>query len=112
MSFCESLNLSATSKVKVVSVIGKTGEGKSHLMNATFFEGKNVFATSSQQKASTIGCWAAYDSLHQVLLLDTEGLLNNNKQPIRLLLKVNFYFIFFFKSLENKFIWNIFSINI
>ena len=87
-SFVELLNSEADAKMKVVSIIGNTGEGKSHTMNETFCDGKPVFQTSSRQKATTVGCWAAYDSLHQAILLDTEGMLNNNTQPIRLLLKV------------------------
>lgn len=86
-SFTDLLNIDSDTKVKVVSIIGNTGEGKSHTMNETFCEGKHVFRTSSRQQAATIGCWAAYDPLHHAILLDTEGMLNNN-QPIRLLLKV------------------------
>lgn len=78
-------------KVKVVSIFGNTGEGKSFTLNQTFFNGDNVFKTSPDQISCTLGVWAAYDPVLQVICLDTEGLLGVTKkedQRTRLLLKV------------------------
>lgn len=35
---------------KVVSILGKTGEGKSHTLNQTFFCGEEVFSMNSKSK--------------------------------------------------------------
>lgn len=78
-------------KVKVVSIFGNTGEGKSYTLNETFFNGENVFRTSADQVSCTLGVWAAYDPTLNVICLDTEGLLGITKkedQRTRLLLKV------------------------
>lgn len=77
--------------VKVCSVFGNTGEGKSHTMNYTFFDGKEVFKTSQAQSSCTIGIWAAYNPQWNLIAIDTEGLLGiteNNNRRTRLLLKV------------------------
>ncbi|KAM9356083.1 zinc finger FYVE domain-containing protein 1 isoform 1-T2 [Pholidichthys leucotaenia] len=77
--------------LKVVSIFGNTGEGKSHTLNHTFFLGREVFKTSRTQESCTVGVWAAMDPLHRVVVLDTEGLLgagDNQGQRMRLLLKV------------------------
>lgn len=77
--------------LKVVSIFGNTGEGKSHTLNHTFFCGREVFKTSPTQDSCTVGVWAALDPLHKVVVVDTEGLLGagtNQGQRIRLLLKV------------------------
>jgi hypothetical protein len=77
--------------VKVVSIFGNTGEGKSHTLNFTFFGGNEVFKTSPAQSSCTIGIWAAYDPKNKVITIDTEGLLGvseNNNRRTRLLLKV------------------------
>ncbi|XP_043264464.1 zinc finger FYVE domain-containing protein 1-like isoform X1 [Colletes gigas] len=90
--FVEKLNCSAKDvKVKVVSVFGNIGDGKSHMLNQTFFKGKEVFKTSNKQNSCTIGVWAAFDPLLNVICLDTEGLLGINEsenERTRLLLKV------------------------
>ncbi|ESN91775.1 hypothetical protein HELRODRAFT_108518 [Helobdella robusta] len=89
--FIDQLNCSEGSQVKVVSIFGNTGDGKSHTLNHTFFNGEPVFKTSSHQNACTIGVWAAYDDLHGAIILDTEGLLGvsaNHNQRTRLLLKI------------------------
>lgn len=78
-------------KVKVVSIFGNTGEGKSYTLNQAFFNGENVFKTSADQLSCTLGVWAAYDPNLNVICLDTEGLLGITKkedQRTRLLLKV------------------------
>ena len=80
--------------MKVVSIFGNTGDGKSHTLNHTFFDGKEVFATSSSQLSCTVGVWAAYDDVNRAIVLDTEGLLGvsgNQNQRTRLLLKVLAY---------------------
>lgn len=78
-------------KIKVVSIFGNTGDGKSYTLNQTFFEGVEIFKTSSEQNSCTLGVWAAFDSNLKVICLDTEGLLGattNENQRMRLLLKV------------------------
>lgn len=89
--FLGRLNCDSSTRVKVVSVFGKTGDGKSHTLNHTFFKGKEVFHTSSEQDSCTLGVWAAYDPHLRVICLDTEGLLgstSHENQRTRLLLKV------------------------
>ncbi|KAL7295622.1 hypothetical protein TKK_0010985 [Trichogramma kaykai] len=78
-------------KVKVVSIFGNTGDGKSHTLNQTFFGGAEVFRTSSEQSSCTLGVWAAFDPHLNVVCLDTEGLLgitDHENARTRLLLKV------------------------
>lgn len=89
--FLRRLNCDTSIRVKVVSVFGNTGDGKSHTLNHTFFNGVEVFHTSSQQDACTLGVWAAFDPHLKVICLDTEGLLgstSHENQRTRLLLKV------------------------
>lgn len=79
-------------KIKVVSVFGNTGDGKSFTLNHTFFEKQEVFRTSASQSSCTLGAWAAFDPQFKVICLDTEGLLGstqNENQRTRLLLKVS-----------------------
>lgn len=89
--FAEKLGAECDTAVKVVSIFGNTGEGKSHTFNHTFFNGKEVFKTSHDQSSCTVGIWAAYDANFKVICIDTEGLLGvseNNNRRTRLLLKV------------------------
>lgn len=91
--FCRKLGLTSDSKhlVKVVSIFGKTGEGKSYTFNYTFFGGEEIFKTSPAPDSCTIGIWAAYDPVSRIIAIDTEGLLGiseNNDKLNRLLLKV------------------------
>ncbi|CAH0560662.1 unnamed protein product [Brassicogethes aeneus] len=89
--FLKELKLQVETKVKVVSIFGNTGEGKSYTLNKAFFNGENVFKTSSAQTSCTIGVWAKYDPKLNVLCLDTEGMLGitrREQQRVRLLLKV------------------------
>ena len=77
--------------LKVVSVFGNTGDGKSYTLNHTFYSGREVFKTSASQLSCTVGVWAAYDPVNHTVILDTEGLLGmskNQNQRTRLLLKV------------------------
>ncbi|KAM4608071.1 zinc finger FYVE domain-containing protein 1-like [Discoglossus pictus] len=77
--------------VKVLSIFGNTGDGKSHTLNEAFFGGQEVFRTSPTQDSCTVGVWAAYDPALSLVLLDTEGLLGattKQNQRLRLLLKV------------------------
>lgn len=77
--------------VKVVSIFGNTGEGKSHTLNYTFYDCREMFGTSPTQNSCTIGIWCAYDPTRRVITIDTEGLLgmsDNNNRRTRLLLKV------------------------
>lgn len=89
--FGKKLGCESGSMVKVVSIFGNTGEGKSHTLNYTFFGGREVFKTSPAQSSCTIGIWTAYDPVLKVIVVDTEGLLGiseNNNRRTRLLLKV------------------------
>lgn len=89
--FAQKLGCDMNDMVKVVSIFGNTGEGKSHTLNFTFFEGQELFKTSAAQSSCTIGIWAAYDPRNKVITIDTEGLLGvseNNNRRTRLLLKV------------------------
>ncbi|KAK3918575.1 Zinc finger FYVE domain-containing protein 1 [Frankliniella fusca] len=81
----------SSSKVKVVSIVGNSGDGKSYTMNKVFFQGEEVFQTSSEQTSCTMGVWAAFDPCLNVITLDTEGLLGTTKREgkrTRLLLKI------------------------
>lgn len=74
-----------------MSIFGNTGDGKSHTLNHTFFNGEEVFATSTTQTSCTIGIWAAYHEKNHLLIVDTEGLLstsNNSSIRKRLLMKI------------------------
>uniref|UniRef100_A0A3Q0QY46 Zinc finger FYVE-type containing 1 n=1 Tax=Amphilophus citrinellus TaxID=61819 RepID=A0A3Q0QY46_AMPCI len=89
--FVNKLSCSPDELLKVISIFGNTGEGKSYTLNHTFFLGREVFKTSPTQESCTVGVWAAMDPLHQVVVIDTEGLLGagaNQGQRTRLLLKV------------------------
>lgn len=89
--FCKKLRVQPDAKLKVVSIFGNTGDGKSHTMNHAFFDGAEVFRTSSEQTSCTLGIWASYHQHNNVLCLDTEGLLGetiNENRQMRMLLKV------------------------
>jgi zinc finger FYVE domain-containing protein 1 len=89
--FVTKLQCSRDASIKVVSIFGNTGDGKSHTLNYTLFNGQEVFATSHLQSSCTVGVWAGYDSVRQAVILDTEGLLGvsaNENRRTRLLLKV------------------------
>lgn len=89
--FAKRLGCKIDSKMKVISIFGNTGDGKSHTMNHVFFDGEEIFRTSAAQDSCTLGVWAAYQPKLGILCLDTEGLLGattNGDQRMRLLLKV------------------------
>lgn len=89
--FCKQLGCTNDTKIKVVSIFGNTGDGKSHTMNNVFFYGDEIFRTSAAQDSCTLGVWAAYQPEMGILCLDTEGLLGattNENQRMRMLLKV------------------------
>ncbi|XP_038621710.1 zinc finger FYVE domain-containing protein 1 isoform X1 [Tachyglossus aculeatus] len=89
--FVRKLDCKPEQPLKVVSIFGNTGDGKSHTLNHTFFHGREVFKTSPAQESCTVGVWAAYDPVHRAAVIDTEGLLGatvNLSQRTRLLLKV------------------------
>lgn len=89
--FVKLLKCDSNTCAKVVSIFGNTGDGKSHTLNHTFFNGADVFDTSSSQKSCTVGVWAAFDKKNNTIVLDTEGLLGiseNANQRMRLLLKI------------------------
>ncbi|XP_034018108.1 zinc finger FYVE domain-containing protein 1 isoform X2 [Thalassophryne amazonica] len=89
--FVNRLGCNPDELLKVVSIFGNTGEGKSHTLNHTFFLGREVFKTFPTQESCTVGVWAALDPVHHVVVIDTEGLLGtgaNQGQRTRLLLKV------------------------
>ena len=87
----KALGLDVGVECKVVSIIGNTGEGKSHSLNHAFFDGKDVFDTSDKQDSCTLGVRVAYQPTLQLLFLDTEGMMGiseNVNVRKRLLLKV------------------------
>lgn len=89
--FITKLSCNGETGMKVVSIFGNTGDGKSHTLNHTFFDGQEIFPTSSSQLSCTVGVWAAYNDVNRAIVLDTEGLLGmsgNQNQRTRLLLKV------------------------
>lgn len=89
--FTKRLGCNKDARVKVVSIFGNTGDGKSHTMNHVFFNGEDIYQTSAAQDSCTLGVWAAYQPALGILCLDTEGLLGtttNENQRMRLLLKV------------------------
>ncbi|XP_064621754.1 zinc finger FYVE domain-containing protein 1-like isoform X2 [Lineus longissimus] len=85
------LGISNETDVKVVSIFGNTGDGKSYTLNHTFFGGQEVFTTCPSQSSCTIGVWCAYSKENKAIIVDTEGMLgstSNANQRTRLLLKV------------------------
>ncbi|XP_053951349.1 zinc finger FYVE domain-containing protein 1-like isoform X4 [Anastrepha ludens] len=89
--FRKKLKCNDNTKIKVISIFGNTGDGKSHTMNHTFFDGAEVFKTSAEQNSCTLGVYAALQRDMDVLCLDTEGLLGtsqHNNRRIRMLLKI------------------------
>lgn len=77
--------------IKVVSIFGPIGHGKSFTLNHVFYDCQEVFETSSSQDSCTVGVWASYDKKRRIITLDTEGLLGvsaNCQRRTRLLLKV------------------------
>lgn len=89
--FVDKLGCGDVAGVKVVSIFGNTGDGKSHTLNHILFSGESVFYTSKSPSSCTVGVWAAYDPTLSLIALDTEGLLgaaSNQNQRMRLLLKV------------------------
>ncbi|KAL5009073.1 hypothetical protein ScPMuIL_014654 [Solemya velum] len=89
--FIQKLGCGTEVAIKVLSIFGNTGDGKSHTLNHTFFGGQEMFRTSAHQDSCTVGVWAAYDPSHKTIIIDTEGLLgvtSNQNQRTRLLLKV------------------------
>ncbi|KAK5929204.1 hypothetical protein CgunFtcFv8_010455 [Champsocephalus gunnari] len=89
--FVDRLGCGEVAGVKVLSIFGNTGDGKSHTLNHILFSGESVFYTSKSPSSCTVGVWAAYDHTLGLVALDTEGLLGaaaNQNQRMRLLLKV------------------------
>ncbi|XP_072285515.1 zinc finger FYVE domain-containing protein 1-like [Pyxicephalus adspersus] len=89
--FIKRLGCGQQEPVKVLSIFGNTGDGKSHTLNHMFFGGLEVFRTSPSQDSCTVGIWASYYPALSLVLLDTEGLLgatDKQNQRLRLLLKV------------------------
>jgi zinc finger FYVE domain-containing protein 1 len=84
------LQCDVSTRLKVVSIFGNTGDGKSHTLNHVFFNGQEVFRTSPEQHSCTVGVWVAYAPHHRALVIDTEGLLGTSKNEnrrLRMLLK-------------------------
>jgi zinc finger FYVE domain-containing protein 1 len=88
---CRLLSCHADMAIKVVSIFGNTGDGKSYTLNHTFFQGADVFETSDKQDSCTAGACAALDPISRAIIVDTEGMqavsVNENAR-LRLLLKV------------------------
>lgn len=92
-SFCKRLGSSEHDKFKVVAIFGNTGDGKSHTLNHTFFNGDEVFKTSAESDSCTIGVFAALQRSMGLICIDTEGLLGtkestNHHRRLRMLLKI------------------------
>ena len=80
--------------VKSISILGNTGDGKSFTLNQVFFNGQEVFHTSSTADSCTMGVWAALDDSQRTLILDTEGRLGlseNDNQRNRFIIKNSLY---------------------
>ncbi|CAI9533756.1 unnamed protein product [Staurois parvus] len=58
--FIKRLGCSPQEPVKVLSIFGNTGDGKSHTLNHMFFGGLEIFRTSPSQDSCTVGVWASY----------------------------------------------------
>jgi zinc finger FYVE domain-containing protein 1 len=94
-SFRKKLGLTnIDTKLKVISIFGNSGDGKSHTMNSVFFDGEEVFKTSASQNSCTMGVSINYQKFfynHEILCIDTEGLqgvTQNENQQHRMLMKV------------------------
>lgn len=92
-TFCKQMKCNSETEIKVISIFGKTGDGKSHTLNKTFFRllDSEVFKTTSEQNSCTMGVWGAFDPKSNVLCLDTEGIpgnVINGNQRTRMLLKI------------------------
>ncbi|XP_028320844.1 zinc finger FYVE domain-containing protein 1 isoform X3 [Gouania willdenowi] len=89
--FLDRLGCADVAGVKVLSIFGNTGDGKSHTLNHILFNGETMFYTSKSPSSCTVGVWAAFNPTLSLVALDTEGLLGaaaNQNQRMRLLLKV------------------------
>ena len=85
------LGSSKDAHIKVVSIVGNIGTGKSHTLNRAFFDGSEVFPTSDSQEPGTRGARAAYSAKLQAVVFDTEGLngaSSRDFQKMRLSFKV------------------------
>lgn len=94
-AFRKKLGLSnIDTKLKVISIFGNSGDGKSHTMNSVFFDGDEVFKMSAEQNSCTMGVNCYYQKFfynHEILCIDTEGLqgvTQNENQQHRMLMKV------------------------
>lgn len=94
-SFRKKLGLSnIDTRLKVISIFGNSGDGKSHTMNNVFFNGDEVFRMSQDQSSCTLGVNCYYQKFfynHEILCIDTEGLqgvTQNENQQQRMLMKV------------------------
>ena len=77
-----------TRKVMVVTVVGPFRVGKSYLMNHLFFEGEEVFETSSEAVPCTKGVWVAVlrRDNYDILVVDSEGtdaLLSSHEERLK-----------------------------
>lgn len=89
--FLKALNIKPHEKIKVVSIFGNTGEGKSYTMNKVFFDGEECFKTSMSQTSCTLGVWAMYNPKYNVICLDTEGFLGKYIFNFYTVLNVHIY---------------------
>ena len=92
-SLAAKLGCSKGSNVRIVAVLGKTGTGKSTLLNQTFFNDRDqpVFPRRSAADG-TLGVLASFNEDFQLLVLDTDGLEctlpHNDNSKKRLLMKI------------------------
>lgn len=94
-SFRKKLGMSnIDTKIKVISIFGNSGDGKSATMNEVFFNGEEVFKMSNEQVSCTMGIDCYYQKFfynHPIFCIDTEGLsavTQNENQQHRMLMKV------------------------
>uniref|UniRef100_A0A6A7FVX9 Zinc finger FYVE domain-containing protein 1 n=1 Tax=Hirondellea gigas TaxID=1518452 RepID=A0A6A7FVX9_9CRUS len=82
-------NSNIDTPLKVLTVVGNIGEGKSHVLNQLFFDGREVFPTSnnSVRQCSTEDITESIGAVSGtitkgVLVLDTEGKTSNSVQNV------------------------------
>ncbi|KAJ3658912.1 hypothetical protein Zmor_010626 [Zophobas morio] len=77
--FVDLLKINPRHKIKVVSIVGNTGNGKSYTLNHTFFDGVEFFKTKLEYSCN-LGMWAKYDPTLKIICIDTEGFVASSKE--------------------------------
>ncbi|XP_077302675.1 zinc finger FYVE domain-containing protein 1-like isoform X2 [Arctopsyche grandis] len=76
--FIQHLDCPNDCKLKVISIVGNSGDGKSHTLNHLLFRGQEIFKTGKYADEGTRGVWAAYQPARRLLCLDTPPLHHSN----------------------------------